>query len=262
MDFTQFEKRLNLHDTAHEGLTVEVLNQYMRQFMLNIPFEAIDVQNQVPISRQPEAIFEKIVTQHRGGFCYEMNGLFKAYLDDKGFQTSVIAGTVHQANGARTKRGAHMALLVHFDDDVYVADVGFGDLPMQAMPITEDGSRVVHDVNGDYRAVLNDTLIDVQKYIDGTWTTMYDALYQDQPFEYFNEMLDYNQYDPEAVFVQHLLITKPTVDGRVTMSENHLTIQKQGKKEKIDVTPDNYRALLKKYFGLDVRIERLEKRST
>ena len=51
--------------------------------MLTVPFENIDVQNGKPISVDIDALFNKIVHDKRGGFCYELNSFFKAYLLQK-----------------------------------------------------------------------------------------------------------------------------------------------------------------------------------
>lgn len=43
------------------------------------------------------------------------------------------------------------------------------------------------------------------------------------------------------------------------MSLNHVTITNASTKIKIPVTPNNYKELLQRYFGLDVKIPKLEK---
>ncbi|HID1290834.1 TPA: arylamine N-acetyltransferase, partial [Staphylococcus aureus] len=63
---------------------------------------------------------------------------------------------------------------------------------------------------------------------------------------------------PDSVFVKHLLITMPQSFGRATMSENHLTLTKDGTPEKLAITKDNYKQFLTTYFGLNVTISRLE----
>lgn len=55
-----------------------------------------------------------------------------------------------------------------------------------------------------------------------------------------------------------LMINKKTPEGHNTMSLNNVTLTTKDGKEKIPVTADNYRELLKAYFGLDVRIPKLE----
>ncbi len=43
------------------------------------------------------------------------------------------------------------------------------------------------------------------------------------------------------------------------MSENDLTLTRNGSSEKLAVTKNNYKHFLEKYFGLDITINRIEK---
>lgn len=41
-----------------------------------VPFENLDVQAGKIVSLVPEEIVEKIIDRNRGGYCYEVNGIF------------------------------------------------------------------------------------------------------------------------------------------------------------------------------------------
>lgn len=48
-----------------------------------------------------------------------------------------------------------MSLVVPLQGTYYVTDVGFGDLPLHAMPITlEQDSQPVQDISGTFRAIF------------------------------------------------------------------------------------------------------------
>ncbi|MDN8974888.1 arylamine N-acetyltransferase, partial [Staphylococcus aureus] len=83
--------------------------------------------------------------------------------------------------------------------------------------------------------------------------------FKPKQIEDFNSNIEYNQTHPDSIFVQHLLITMPQSFGRATMSENHLTLTRNGSSEKLAVTKNNYKHFLEKYFGLDITINRIEK---
>src|SRR5699024_11532312 len=91
-------------------------------------------------------LFDKIITRGRGGFCYEMNTLFRYYLNEKGFEAYNVSATVKSPTGW-SPEGSHMSTLVRADE-LYVADVGFGDLPTRAMPIRPGEDAVVIDDAG------------------------------------------------------------------------------------------------------------------
>jgi N-hydroxyarylamine O-acetyltransferase len=58
-----------------------------------VPFENLDVLSRRPISLQPADLYTKIVARRRGGFCYELNGLFATLLRRLGFQVTLLAAT-------------------------------------------------------------------------------------------------------------------------------------------------------------------------
>ena len=246
-DFLDYQTEYNDLDT---------LNELVRRFMLRVPFENIDVQNQKPISVEIEDLLTKVVENHRGGYCYELNGLFHAYLKDKGYDVHYAAATIKTPAGW-SRMGSHMLNLVELEGMTYIVDVGFGDLPTQVVPL--DG-KPVNDVNGTYRAnLLSEEEFEVQKKGDNTYRTLYKAFFKPLEINDFTEALDFNQHNPDSIFVKRLLITQPKEDGRVTMSQDMLTITTSEGKKKKSVTADNYRDFLEQYFNLQVSIKRLER---
>ncbi|MBV5191688.1 arylamine N-acetyltransferase [Staphylococcus chromogenes] len=262
MDIQGLERYLNIDTTRFQAPTKETLNHDVERFMRTVPFENIDVQNGIPISVEVNDLYHKVVERQRGGFCYELNTLFKTYLIEKGFEVFNVSATIHTPGGGRSQPGSHMSTIVVIDGTHYIADVGFGDLPLQAIPLTEDAEHnVVQDVTGIFRAVFIDEAhkqFEVQKWENDAWDTKYEADITPRTIDMFEDNIKYNQTNPNSVFVKRLVITMPTEKGRATMSQNHLTLTEKGEKRKIDVTSDNYRQLLKTYFNLDVEIQRLE----
>jgi N-hydroxyarylamine O-acetyltransferase len=64
------------------------LTRLHRAHLLNVTWEAIDCFMGWPTSLDPAAAHAKIVHGGRGGWCYEMNGLFGAALQALGFRSS------------------------------------------------------------------------------------------------------------------------------------------------------------------------------
>ncbi|WP_462419785.1 arylamine N-acetyltransferase family protein [Salinicoccus sp. Marseille-QA3877] len=235
----------------------EDLDDFISSYMMRVPFENIDVQNKVPISVELGDVFNKIITRRRGGFCYEMNTLFRYYLNEKGFDAYNVSATVKSPTGW-SPEGSHMSTLVRLDE-LYVADVGFGDLPTCAMPIRPaEEAVVIDDAGGRFRAIESDDGFEVQKEKGNVFETLYKGRFTPRKTEEFYENLDYNQHHPDSIFVKKLIITMPKAYGRASMSENHLTLTRSGVKEKIEINADNYTEILKDYFGLDIKIDRLD----
>jgi N-hydroxyarylamine O-acetyltransferase len=99
-----------------------------------IPFENLDVQLGLAPSIEFEAIYQKLVERRRGGWCFEMNGLFGAALEAIGFDVRRLAcGVMRQVHGDE-KIGGHLALLVRLDTP-WLADVGFGGSLLGPLPL-------------------------------------------------------------------------------------------------------------------------------
>src|SRR5512141_2921374 len=92
MRLSEYFARVGFDGQARPDL--ETLSALCRAHLQTIPFEDLDVQLGTPIDLAPEAIWDKLVTRRRGGWCYEMNGLFAAVLRGVGFDVMRMAGGV------------------------------------------------------------------------------------------------------------------------------------------------------------------------
>lgn len=81
--------------------TLDSLQAITAAQVQGIPFENIDVRLGRPIPLEPEAVFDKLVTRGRGGYCYEQNGLLLAALRQLGFEVRPLGGRVRLAQPDR-----------------------------------------------------------------------------------------------------------------------------------------------------------------
>ena len=153
-----------------------------------------------------------------------------------------------------------MSLYVNINGTFYITDVGFGDVPLTAIELGSKNQFIsTHDRNSVYRAILSkDNQYDLQKQIQNKWVTLYVAHLQPQYIEDFEDKINYNDHHPNSIFVQQLLITQPQSFGRATMTYHTLTLSNDINKRKYNVTTDNYKHFLKKFFSLDVKINPFE----
>jgi N-hydroxyarylamine O-acetyltransferase len=90
---------------------LENLRRLQRSHLLAVPFENLDIHWKRPIVVDTKKFYVKIVNENRGGFCYELNGLFNELLVSFGFTTRLISARVF--NG--TEHGPeydHAAIIV------------------------------------------------------------------------------------------------------------------------------------------------------
>ena len=119
----------------HVRPDLETLRSLHRAHVEAIPFENLDVQLGETPSLEIGAIFDKLVERRRGGWCYEMNGLFGWALGRIGFEVTRVACGVMRQVGGEERMGTHLALLVRIDGEPWLADVGFGSSLAAPIPL-------------------------------------------------------------------------------------------------------------------------------
>ncbi|EKF65647.1 tubG protein [Serratia plymuthica A30] len=221
--------------------------------MLSVPFENLSIIYRQGIHLEEPALFNKIVERNRGGFCYELNRLFAALLKDIGFNVQFISGEIRARDGSFGAPFDHMALKVELDQP-YLVDVGFGDSFLTPLKITtteqqpqtsgtfhleqEGETYYLERRNGDNRSHAK---------------TLYRFTLQAREPSEFDGMCHYHSTSPQSHFTQRLVCSRPTENGRVTLSENKLIITEDHQRHESTLhSEDERRAALMRYFGIDL----------
>jgi len=228
MDKKEYLKRICFAGKAQP--TLKVLQKLQRNHLFHIPFENLDIHYQKPIQLNIAEISEKIIGTHRGGFCYELNGLFFELLASIGYLVKRVSAKVYDKDNGYGQEYDHLALIVTLNDTEYLVDVGFGDFSFSPIPIEpgkihldERGSFLIERVEDDYLKVSKvDNEAEKREYI---FTNVH------REFKEFEPMCYYQQTSPKSHFTQQKLITKPTKDGRITLTSDNLKITILGKTE-------------------------------
>jgi N-hydroxyarylamine O-acetyltransferase len=144
----------------------------------------------------------------------------------------------------------HMILLVDIEK-TYLVDVGFGD-SFRKPTALPDGKSV--DVSGVYRlrpfASGQDAYI-LQKKHKNDWQTVYSFTKHPRVLSDFEEMNAFNQTSPESHFTQQTICSIATNNGRISLSDDFLTITDGGSKRKIDVNShEDFKQKLRDHFGI------------
>ena len=120
----------------------ETLNAIHRAHLMAIPYENLDIHRDCPLTVDVPQIYEKIVNQHRGGWCFEMNGLLAWALREVGFNVMMMSSFVGREKSEPLPSGAgdHLILRVELDTP-YLADAGFGNGILEPIPLAEGTYR-------------------------------------------------------------------------------------------------------------------------
>lgn len=233
-------------------VSLETLKSIHKCHMYNVPFENLDVINKTPIALSQEHLFEKIVINKRGGFCYELNGLFYYLLQAIGFYVTRIAVRVFNDDGIPGQNFGHLGLIVKLQDD-YLVDVGFGDNFILPLQITND--IIQKDESGYYCIQQYDQKNYVLKR--STDKISFDKKYtfttKAREFEDFTEACQYTSNSPDSHFTQKLLVSMPVQNGRLTLNNEKFIQTINGDKKEITINSDkDFLSILKEKFNISL----------
>ncbi|HZU70990.1 MAG TPA: arylamine N-acetyltransferase [Ktedonobacteraceae bacterium] len=224
-----------IHFPAPRGLNsleprLDTLQALHEAHLLAVPFENLSIHYGQPIILQEDALFDKIVRRRRGGFCYELNGLFAWLLRQLCFEVTQLSAEVANDSGAFSPPYDHLTLLVHgLDGADWLADVGFGDsfrLPKRFVAGVEqddtDGHRyrLVPDVENEEHARTGYWIL--QQFNDERWEPQYRFTLEPHRLSDFTDRCYFQQNSPESHFTQQRVCSLATPTGRITLSAHSL----------------------------------------
>src|SRR6476620_2196832 len=97
-------------DLAAPQPSSRLLGALHQAHLLLVPFENLSIHYGQPILLEERALYDKIVRRRRGGFCYELNGLFAWLLRQLGFTVTLLSARVAQADGDFSPEFDHLTL--------------------------------------------------------------------------------------------------------------------------------------------------------
>ncbi len=249
MDITAYLKRIN-----HAGSlspTAQTLRQLHVAHLLTVPFENLSIHWGEPIVLDDEALFEKIAVRRRGGFCYELNGLFASLLRALGFHVVMLSASVMNGRGEFGPEFDHMTLMVTLDER-WIVDVGFGDsfrepLRLAEGPEQEQGQRAYRiEEDGGGRLVL------IERGDGGEWKPLYRFSCEPHVYKDYAGMCHHHQTSADSHFTQQRICSLATEEGRMTLSGMRLIITRGGERQERELENEKeYGEVLQTHFGIE-----------
>lgn len=259
MDIDAYLLRIDYHGSREP--TAETLRHLHRAHMLTVPFENLDITLGQPITLSLQAFYDKVVRRGRGGFCYELNGLFGWLLEQLGFSVTLLSARV--CNGSQPgPEFDHMVLLVDLKEPL-IADVGFGDSFVEPLRLDHAGEHLQR--GSTYRLVEQNPEWSLQQKREARWQPEFVFSLTPRRLTDFGAMCHHQQTSPDSAFTRKTICSRATPKGRVTLSNGRLIETKgEGREERAVATAAEYRALLSSRFGIDLgsdmAVERLMER--
>ena len=218
-----------------------------RAHQIAVPFENLSIHLAEPISLAEQDLVAKIVTQRRGGFCYELNGLFALLLEALGAKVTRVAARVY-GDGEFGPPFDHLALVVQPRDGSgpWLADVGFGS--HSVYPLLFDSRSDQSDPAGTFQIIDGgDGDLEVRK--DGE--PQYRIELRARSLADFAPTCWWQQTSPESHFTQGTICSRLTADGRVSISGRLLIVTSAGARTEEELADDDaLLAAYREHFGV------------
>jgi N-hydroxyarylamine O-acetyltransferase len=233
---------------------LETLCELHRLHPQAIPFENLNPLLRWPIRLDARSLQDKLVKQRRGGYCYEHNLLLKHALERIGFRVTGLAARVllNQPEDAVRAR-THMLLQIDLEDEIWIADVGFGGMTLTAplrllehvpQPTPHEPFRLTR-MAGDYA---------LQAEVRGGWRTLYRFDLQQQVLPDYELASWYLSNHPESRFVANLVAARTEPQRRYALLNNELAVHELNREsERRSLTSvAEVRQTLSETFRIDV----------
>jgi N-hydroxyarylamine O-acetyltransferase len=251
LNIPAYFNRINYHGPL--APTAETLSALQVAHLLSVPFENLSIHAGEPIVLDDEALFDKIVVRQRGGFCYELNGLFAALLRAMGYEVAMLSAQVANETGGFGADFDHMALMVSLEKR-WLVDVGFGDSFLKPLLLDERGEQVQGDrayridYDGDY-------LVLMQRAEREVWNPHYRFTPNTYSFPDYEETCKYHQISPQSSFTRGRICSLATEEGRITLSGMRFITMVKGVREEWELgSEEEFEEVLRDRFGIVMKV--------
>ena len=244
-------------------VSLKTLTALQEAHLQNVPYENLDILAGKPLSLSFEALYDKVVKRRRGGYCFELNGIFGWLLKKLGFEVVEYLGRWLKGEPIEVPVRRHRVLMVKIDGKSYIADVGLGHFGSKWPILFEEG--VEQDQDGErYRVVRHEKMgWVVQGFEKGEWGNIYSfSIDIVQPIDFLQPSW-YCTTHPDSIFLHNTMVYRRTPEGRNTIAD--ITDPVTGEKVKqirifkgdsvetiVPRTDEEYKDALKKYFGIEI----------
>ncbi|WP_248750372.1 arylamine N-acetyltransferase [Pseudomonas sp. MWU15-20650] len=232
--------------------TLQTLRDLQLRHVCTFAFESLSTLLRAPVPIDLPSIEQKVLLDGRGGYCFELNHLFLALLQELGFDARGLMGWVVMGGPPEARTGrTHRLSLVTLDGVRYISDVGFGGMvPSSPLRLeTQEPQATAHE---PYRLTFNGTDYTLWAQVNGEWRGLYvfDLLVQ-ADVDYVIGNWYVSTY-PTSVFVGQLKVARLAPGKRHTLQNaNYAThyLDRPSEKRTIE-SGDELLTLLRDTFGI------------
>jgi N-hydroxyarylamine O-acetyltransferase len=255
MNLEKYLRRIGYVGNDLPTANLETLRVLHYAHMHHVPFENLDIHYGTYIKVDLEEFYKKIVDNNRGGFCFELNGLFNWALRALGFDVTMLAAAVINDEGNYGIPLGHLTNLVTLEGKQWLVDVGFGDNFVYPLEFVLDKVQVQ---KGRYYRLSQLNATDYQYSVSDnegeTYKHWWRFTFVPRQLADFSEACYYMQTSPKTHFTHNRVCSISTPEGRLTLSDLSLKTR-QGKEQTVVKLADEqaFNQALNDNFGIVLR---------
>lgn len=232
--------------------TLKTLQDLQLRHVCTFAFESLSTLLRAPVPIDLPSIEQKVLLDGRGGYCFELNCLFLALLQELGFDARGLTGWVVMGGpvDARTGR-THRLSLVTLDGVRYVTDVGFGGM-VPSSPLQLDTEAPQATAHEPYRLTFNGADYTLWAQVGEEWRGLYVFDLQVQADIDYTIGNWYVSTHPASVFVGQLKAARLAPGKRHTLANAQYAVHhldRASEKRTVE-SADELQALLREIFGI------------
>ncbi|MBA2923706.1 arylamine N-acetyltransferase [Pseudomonas sp. P7] len=239
--------------------TLATLRDLQLRHVCTFAFESLSTLLRLPVPIDLPSVEQKVLFDGRGGYCYELNQMFLALLQELGFEARGITGRVVMGGppDARTAR-THRLSLVTLDGVRYITDVGFGGM-VPSSPLQLDTEAVQATAHEPYRLTFNagENSYTLWAEVAGEWRGLYVFDLQVQGAIDYEIGNWYVSTHPNSPFLGQLKVALLAPGKRHTLNNAHYAIHflDQPSEKRLLNNAQELTALLRDTFGIRVPVQ-------
>jgi N-hydroxyarylamine O-acetyltransferase len=215
-------------------------------------FESLSTLLRSPVPIDLPSIEQKVLLEGRGGYCFELNHLFLALLQDLGFDARGLTGWVVMGGPPEARTGrTHRLSLVTLDGVRYVTDVGFGGM-VPSSPLQLDTEAVQATAHEPYRLTFNGADYTLWTQVGEEWRGLYVFDLQVQADMDYLIGNWYVSTHPASVFVGQLKAARLAPGKRHTLNNANYALHSldQPSEKRAIESAEELMTLLHETFGI------------
>lgn len=242
------------------------LDELIWAHQIAIPFENLNVTDfSQPVSLEPQKMMEKILLGKRGGYCFELNGLFFLLLRSLGFDAWMCPCRQLRHPEPCPVPATHCGVLIYLEGKTLFCDVGYGGPVPQGSLEFQPG--VIQRVRTQAFRFCASPIVPGDPHSrtgESGWRTLSRIRLEDGSETPLMQMAPLQMYLSDF-YGQNLLrscgdtayvlrhVARRTPDGFIDLAGDRLTVKRGGVKEERTVSRDELPEVLLRFFGIDVR---------